>query len=141
MKRQTTLKMIKSACWAGAAADALWAVALAWPKVYGILTGQPITDMDLPTRLVFGVAASLMAGWTVLLAWAAFNPVQRRAVMLFTAAPVLTGLMAVAFTGYFTGQSATLWIPIKTVLLFVAMAWGFHFANRIAKETQHEIHT
>lgn len=141
MKRETILKMIKAVCWTGAAADALWAAALAWPKVYGLLTGQPITDMGLPTRLVFGVAASLMGGWTVLLAWAAFNPVQRRAVMLFTAAPVLTGLTAVAFTGYFAGQSASLWIPVKTILLFAAMAWGFHTANRIAKETQHENHT
>ena len=89
MKRQTTLKMIKAVCWTGVAAGALWAVALAWPKVYSILTG----------------------------------------------------LMAVAFTGYFTGQSASPWIPVKTVLLFAAMARGFYTANRIAKETQYENHT
>ena len=139
MKRQTSLKMIKTICWTGALADALWTIALAWPWFYGLLTGSPVPEMDLSIRLVFAVAASLMAGWTVLLAWTAQKPVERRAVMLFTVFPVLTGLIAAAVTGYLCGGAERFWIPLKTVVLFAAMAWSYHAANRIARETAREV--
>ena len=139
MKRHTTFKMIKTVCWIGVLADALWTIALAWPRLYGILSGRPVPEMDLSIRLVFAVAASLMAGWTVLLAWTARKPVERRAVLLFTAFPVLTGLMAAAFTGYFYGGTEQFWIPLKTVVLFSATVWSYHSANCIARETAREI--
>jgi hypothetical protein len=39
-------------------------------------------------------ALALMAGWTVLLAWAALKPVERRGVLLLTAIPVVALIWA-----------------------------------------------
>ncbi|THB75898.1 MAG: hypothetical protein D3926_19355 [Desulfobacteraceae bacterium] len=134
MTRNNKILAMKSVCWAGCAADALWTVALAWPELYGVLTGQTRVDIDLEWRLILGVAASLMAGWTSLLAWAAQDPVERRMVMALTAMPVLIGLIAVAVTGIVFGDSGALWILIKCCLLFTAMAWGWMTARGIARE-------
>jgi hypothetical protein len=87
---------------------------------------------------VLGIAASMMAGWTVLLAWASFKPVKRRAVLLFTAVPVITGLFSVALTGYLDSPGSTLWVLIKLIILFAAMLWAFVTARRIDKGGRHE---
>ena len=82
MNNSKKIQRMKIACWIGAAVDALWVLALVWPKLFTILTGNIAMTDDLSVRLIAGIAASLMAGWTILLAWAAQDPVERRAVML-----------------------------------------------------------
>ncbi len=137
MERKTGV--IKNICWIGVAADALWALALVWPQLYGILTGRPLLQADLTLRLSMGVGASLMAGWAILLAWVAKNPIERRAVMLFTALPVIAGLLAVSIIGIVNGAAANVWIVFKCAFLGIAMLWGYHTAANIAKERPNEI--
>jgi len=133
---------MKILCWIGSAVDALWVLALVWPRLFTILTGNIAMAGDLSVRLIAGIAASMMAGWTVLLAWAAQNPVERRAVMLFTAIPVLTGLFSVSLIGNIFGQcGGAIWILVKTAGLFSAMLWGYFTANKIVKEDAYEIHS
>jgi len=134
MTSQRKIRIIKIICWIGVAADALWTIALVCPPFYGILTGKPHLQADLSLRLALGIAASLMAGWTLLLAWIAKNPVERRAVMAFTAMPVVAGLFAVALIGFINGSTATAWILVKCGFLSIAMLWGYHTANTIARE-------
>lgn len=141
MNNLKKIQRIKIVCWIGTAVDALWVLALVWPKLFLILTGNSAMTDDLSVRLIAGIAASLMAGWTILLAWAARNPVERRAVMLFTAVPVITGLFSVSLIGNIFGQGGgASWILIKTTGLFSAMLWGYFTANKMAKEDAHEIH-
>ena len=135
MNERTKIKTLQTICWIGVAADALWAVALAYPSLYGILTGQPQLQMDLALRLVMGIGASLMLGWTLLLAWTARNPVARKAVFLLTAFPVICGLVIVTITGLINGNAANIWILVKCTLLLMAMLTGYHIANSIAKES------
>jgi len=85
------LRTIKAVCWLGVAADCLWTVALVHPDLFLFLTGRPSGDGDLTIRLVEGIGASLMAGWTLLLAWTAREPIERRAVLAFTAMPLVAG--------------------------------------------------
>ena len=139
MTSQKKIRIIKIICWIGVAADALWAVAFVCPQFYGILTGRHHLPNDLSLRLAFGLAASLMAGWTLLLAWTAKNPVERRAVMAFTAVPVLVGLLTVMLIGLLNEGASTAWILIKCGILCIAMLWGYHTANTIAREESHEI--
>ncbi len=131
------LRIVKSICWIGVAADALWAVALIHPQIYGLLTGKPLAPPDLDQRLVMGVAASLMTGWTLLLAWAAAKPVERRAVMLLTAVPVIAGLTIVTAIGIVNGHAANYWIMGKCLFLMIAMLAGFHMAKEASNEIDH----
>lgn len=129
--------IVRSICWIGVAADALWAVALIHPQFYGLLTGKSLEPPNLDQRLVMGIAASLMAGWTLLLAWAAAKPVERRAVMLLTAVPVIAGLTIVAAIGMVNGHAANHWIMGKCLFLGIAMLAGFHMAKEANLEIDH----
>ena len=139
MNEQTKLKTLRTVCWIGVAADALWSVALVYPSLYEILTGQPQLQTNLSMRLIMGIAASLMMGWTLLLAWTAINPVERKAVLLLTAFPVLFGLIIVTTTGLINGNAATIWILVKCAILTAAMLAGYHIANSINKESAYAV--
>jgi len=96
--------LIKTAYWLGIGADTLWAVGLLFPKIFGILTGQPDFNPDLQVRLIMGIGGALMTGWTFLLLWAVKQPIERRAVILITAFPVVFGLSVVALIGFLGGE-------------------------------------
>ena len=136
MSNEKQITRLKTICWIGAVADAFWTIALLWPAVFVLVTGNADLNLDLSTRLVMGIAASLMAGWTCLLIWAANNPIERRAVLLFTAVPVVAGLIVVTLVGMMNGSSATIWILVKCSILACAMLYGYHAANSIAKGGQ-----
>ncbi len=133
MGRQKQLKILKAICWMGAIADAFWTIALLWPEVFVMVTGNTTLVPDLSIRLVMGIGASLMAGWTCLLIWASNNPIERRMVLLFTVFPVVAGLACVNLIGMLVGSSPAVWIFIKLIILTCVMLYGFHKANRIAK--------
>lgn len=135
MNEQVKIKTLRTICWIGVAADALWSVALVCPSLFGLLTGRPQLQADLSLRLAMGVGASLMAGWTLLLAWTAINPVERKAVLLLTAFPVLFGLIIVTTAALFNGNAANIWILVKCTLLTAAMLFGYHIAKSMARES------
>ena len=139
MNEQTKIKTLRTICWIGVAADALWSVALVYPSLYGILTGQPQLQVDLSLRLAMGIGASLMMGWTLLLAWTAKSPVERKAVFLLTAFPVIFGLIIVATTGLINGNAVNIWILVKCSLLAATMLTGYHIANSITKELAYAV--
>ena len=123
--------LIKSAYWLGIVADAVWAVGLLFPSVFGILTGNPDFNPDLQVRLIMGIGGSLMTGWTFLLLWAVRKPVERRAVILLTAFPVLSGLFVVTLIGFLNGNTSNIWILIKSSILFIAMVTSYFFSGRM----------
>ncbi len=133
MKEQTGMLLIKFAYWMGICADALWAVGLLFPQVFGILTGRPDFSPDLQVRLIMGMGGSLMTGWALLLLWAVKAPVERRVVSLLTAFPVVFGLFIVALVGFLEGNSFNIWILIKTAILFVLMVTGYILAEKMAR--------
>jgi len=136
MTNQTKIRIIKAVCWAGVLADALWTVALIFPGAFGLLTGRPEFQADLDFRLVMGIGASLMAGWTFLLVWAARNPIERRGVMLLTFCPVIIGLFIVTIIGMVEGNGSSAWILVKLIVLSMAIVSGYVLAGTIAKKSQ-----
>ena len=80
-------------CWIGAVVDALAVVVLLSPAVAREVLG--VREVVETPALAFALrtAAALMAGWTVLLVWAARNPPVQRAVIGFTLVPVIAGLI------------------------------------------------
>jgi hypothetical protein len=124
-QRITALRMI---CWLGVAADAIWTVALLHPPLFGLLTGRAGFSPDFTLRLNMGIGASLMAGWTLLLAWTSHDPIARRAVFLLTACPVVLGLAIVSALSV-ADNGAGAWILVKLALLGTAMLTGFFLAK------------
>ena len=70
--------LIKIPYWLGAAADALWAVALLFPPVFGTLTGVDEFSPNWQMQSVMAIGGIVIAGWTVLLLWAVRRPIERR---------------------------------------------------------------
>lgn len=126
--------IIQTTYWLGIVADAIWSVGLLVPGVFGALTGSPDFTPDLQVRLIMGIGASLMMGWTCLLFWAVRKPIERRSVLLMTAVPVITGLFAVALVGYMGGHYGNAWILMKTTVLFIAMVISFVLAGKMDRQ-------
>lgn len=126
--------LIKLAYWLGIVADALWAVLLFFPTLFGQLTGSPDFDPDLQTRLIMAIGGILMTGWTLILLWAVKKPIERRVIILFTACPVVLGLFTVALIGYQKANSSNGWILVKTSVLFLSMITSYLLANKMSKK-------
>jgi len=129
----TRVGIVRAICCVGAAVDLVAAAALASPA------GSPLRQLAFPgadpdllayvdgTRTAF----PLMLGWTVLLLWAAGRPVERRAVLLFTAVPVVVGLMVVELIDVGSGH-ATIDGTAPTLVLQAALTSAFVAAYRLA---------
>lgn len=131
---KTRLFLITLPYWLGILADALWAVGLFFPPVFGLLIGKPEFSPDFQTRLIMGMGGSMMTGWTLLLLWAVKDPIQRRVVILITAYPVVLGMLVVAFIGVLAGNSFDIWIVIKTLVLMVSMTLSYLLACKADNE-------
>jgi hypothetical protein len=117
--------------WLGIVADALWAVALLFPPVFARLTGTEEFDPDLHVRQIMAIGGALMLGWTLLLAWAVRRPVERRAVILLTAFPVVAGMFVIALVGVLDGNTTALWLVAKTAVLIATMVASYVLAGRV----------
>ena len=135
-EQKKRLFLIKIAYWLGIGADALWAVGLLFPQVFGILMGNPDFDPDLQTRRIMGLGGTLMTGWTFLLLWAVREPIERRVVILLTAFPVVFGLFIVALIGVLAGNTFTIWILIKSIILFISMVTSYILAGKMDREKE-----
>lgn len=124
----------------GAVVDAVAAVALLSPA------GSPIRALAYPgvdaTQIAFAdgtrAAFGLMVGWTVLLAWGARRPVERRMVLLLTAFPVVTGLMVTELIEVASGRASvpgTLGTLVLQAALCAIFLAGFIAARRVAVRT------
>ncbi len=64
----------------GAVADALAAVQMLWPSLFGLMMGLPGFAPGAEYHYAMGMGASLMVGWTALLVWADRKPMERKGV-------------------------------------------------------------
>lgn len=135
-EQKKRLIFIKIAYWLGIGADALWAVGLLFPQIFGLLMGNPNFDPDLQTRLIMGIGGSLMTGWTFLLLWAVREPIKRRVVILLTAFPVVFGLFIVTLIGILGGNTSSIWILIKTTILFISMVTSYILAGKMDRDKE-----
>ena len=126
--------LIKFAYWLGIAADALWAVALFVPQVFGMLLGNPEFDPDIQVRLIMGIGGSLMTGWTFLLIWAVRKPIERRMVILLTAFPVVFGMFIISLIGFLGGNVTNIWLLVKTTILIISMLISYIQAGKMERE-------
>jgi len=126
------LAAIKLTYWLGIGADALWAVGLLIPQVYGVLVGTPGFAPDFQTRQLMLIGGSLMTGWTFLLIWALKKPVARRGVLLLTAFPVIFGLFITTLNGISNGNPILYWVLVKLIVLITAVVGSYLLAGKLA---------
>lgn len=131
-ERSQRMFWIKIAYWLGIAADALWVVGLLFPPVFRVLVGNPEFVPDAQVRAIMWIGGSLMAGWTLLLIWGVIKPIERRAVILLTAFPVVFGMFVVTLVGLLGGNTGTLWLLPKTIILMVSMTTSYILARQEA---------
>ena len=124
------LWLIKFPYWLGIAADALWAAALLFPPVFGVLTGIDDFSPDWQMQSVMTIGGVLMAGWTVLLLWAVQRPIERRFVILLTAI-LVAAFFLLALVNVLKGNTNEYWVLIKCLVLFVTMIASYSLSGRM----------
>ncbi len=130
----TAMRCITATCWFGIVADFLWAIGLFYPSVFASLTGKSEMIVDLQLRLVMAIGGSLMLGWTFLLVWTVQKPLERRFVLLLTAFPAVFGIFTVTCISVVNGNSFSIWIAVKTFLVFIAMLSSYYLACKLNLE-------
>jgi len=101
-----TIRLLRVSYWTGAVADGFFAIALTYPKLWGLVLGIVPFNPDLQHRMDMGVGASLMLSWTVLLLWADRRPMERKGVLLLTVFPALTCLAITGIVAVFSGANS-----------------------------------
>lgn len=126
------LKIIKITLILGIIADGLWAAALFIPEIYRLLTNNANFNPNFDTRIIMGIAGSLMLCWTLLLVWVLLRPIERRFILLLTAMLVLC-LFVIVLVSVLNGKLFSIWILLKTLVIIILMIYSYFKANRIAR--------
>jgi peptidoglycan/LPS O-acetylase OafA/YrhL len=121
--------MLRTAFLVGAVTDAIALVPMTLPPMARLLWG--FDDTSGAYRFAMGYGASLMLGWTVLLAWAYQRPVERRFIAALTVVViyglVITEILAVSSGNLAAWRMAPTW-SLQAALLCL-FAGGYHHAT------------
>jgi hypothetical protein len=109
---------------------------LLFPKVAALMFGISNFTPGNDYKYIMYIAASLMAGWTVLLIWADRKPLERKGILLITIFTVLIGLLlAVGFAvqcGFIT-PGKMLPIRILQILLVIFLSFSYLHVKKLNK--------
>lgn len=106
----------------GAVLDGLMLIPMLVPEVGGAVFGLSGFAPSIEYRYAMGIASALMAGWTVLLIWGAIRPIERRALLAFTAVPAVSGLFGANVYAAVSGLVE--WADIAATLGVLAVLFG-----------------
>ena len=111
------------------------AIAISWfliasgVRIPNILNGYTGAGSDY--QLAMYVGAMFMAGWTILLAWGAIKPVERRGLLLITSALLfLSVIVELMFYGDMLGGGGFVFGVTKRVLLSTAATAVYFYSLR-----------
>lgn len=93
---ETATLLIQIAFLVGAVTDGLAIIPMLSRRIGSALFGGDSARRSAEYRYAMGIAASLMAGWTLLLVWGAASPIERRDVLLLTVVVVIGIIVATA---------------------------------------------
>ena len=94
MHGQIKGKFIRTMYWVGIILDALVGIDILQTIVTGQSIGVFVPQLTEGITYLAIQVAVFMFGWTVLLYWGVRDPINRRALLLMTAFPVVVGLLA-----------------------------------------------
>ena len=111
---------LRASYWTGAVSDGFATYLMLFPKI----------AHSAEYRYALGLAASLMLGWTILLLWADRKPLDRKAVLLLTAFPVVSGLLLAECYAVFSGIiSMEKMLPAGIFLILLISLFSFSYFN------------
>ena len=122
------IRWLKASFLAGAVADA----------VIGVLTLIPSRMGQTEITYPMGLAATVMFGWAMLLAWGYRKPVERKGLLVITIFPVITGLMATGLYAVAAGIFPVGRIVPTSVLgigLIALMGYSYLGARRLGADS------
>jgi hypothetical protein len=125
---ETVTQLARIAFLLGAVTDGLAILPMLSRRVGAALFGGDSSRSSHEYRYAMGVGASLMAGWTLLLLWGAASPLERRAVLVLTVCPVITGIVAATVLAVRGGvirlsRAVPLWVHLGVVSLLYAVVY------------------
>ncbi len=130
--------MLKSMFIFGAAVDGM--IAVSWFliafgfKIPNILNGYMGTGSDY--QLAMYIGAMFMAGWTVLLAWGAMKPLERRSLLLITAGCLFSSVIfELVFLDNMLGGTGFIIGVTKRVLISVLATAIYFYSFKLQKKT------
>jgi hypothetical protein len=117
MNTKREIMLLKVAYWTGAITDALAAIIMIFPQLRTVIFGSGNFTITPEYRYALGLGAALMLGWTVLLIWGSFKPIERKGLLIITIFPVITGIVLAqiyaVISGYIQlGKVVPLWVHL-----------------------------
>ena len=117
---ETATLLTRVAFLVGAVTDGLAIIPMISARLGAALFGGDPSRNSPAYRFAMGIAAALMAGWTLLLVWAALDPLGRRGILLLTVFPVISGIVAATVAAVRHGivvraRVLPLWIHLAVV--------------------------
>jgi hypothetical protein len=90
---KNSILFIRICYYIGAVVDLMATIPLMFPDIAKLMFG--LNDFSANNDYLYAsrIGASLMLGWTFLLLWGSFKPIERKGVLLLTVLPVLGGLL------------------------------------------------
>ena len=131
MKINSTLRFmfILGAVVDGAIAVSWFLIATGW-KIPNILNGYIGTGQDY--QLAMYVAAMFMTGWTILLAWGALKPIERKELLLITSGFLLFSvIIEFLFFSHILGGAVFLFGVTKRLILSALFTSAYFYSLKI----------
>jgi hypothetical protein len=128
---KTRIAFLIISYWVGAILDGIMVFPMLFPNIAGAMFGIKDFHPGVSYRYAMFIGASLMLGWTILLAWAARKPLERKGVIIITAVPVVAGLIAANIYAVEKGiVSFDHMLPtlILQALIFILFCSGYIFS-------------
>lgn len=131
------VNFLRACFWMGVIADLLATMPLLFPEVAKVIFGLSVMASTHEYLYVSRIGASLMLGWTLLLAWGSYKPIERKEILLLTVVPVLIGLLVASVLAVQSGfiqiiYMLPLWIfyaliiPLYIIAYFIAVGIEKH---------------
>jgi hypothetical protein len=128
MKTAGKIRLLKITFWIGAVTDALAAIVMIFPQLRVYIFGPENFLLTPANKFALGLGASLMIGWTVLLIWGSFKPIERRGLLIITVVPVITGIVIAQVYAVESGYiQLNKMIPLWIHLLLISIFFIFSF--------------
>jgi hypothetical protein len=132
------MAFLRVCLWIGVVADLLASIPLLFPEIAKLMFGLQTVVNGNDYLYVSRIGASLMLGWTFLLAWGSLKPVERKGVILLTVVPVLAGLLGSSVLAVQSGFIRLVYmLPLWIFYVLIIPLYVIAYAVAVGVEKNH----
>ena len=129
-------KIIRITLWIGAVVDFYFAIAMMHPRLWALTLQMPDYRPDALHRMDMSIGAAVWFGWTLLLIWASFKPVQRKMVLLLTILIIAELMVAATALILNNLNSFEKMVPVFMLQVFLLTIFSISFLKAKKFEAQ-----